>query len=142
VGYPEDKMSFAERAIRFSIKADRRKHFHEIFFDQDINHPIKDNAKEDHPLGRILELVQLGPSASNKQPWRIILEESHMHVYLERAPNYAASMPFLMQALDIGIALAHAEIGFNHEGYKVAMSMKEHPSVSGWDYMISIEYKK
>lgn len=142
VGYPEDKKSLAERAIRFAIKADRRKHFHEMFFEQDDKHPLKDHAKEEHPLGHILELIQLGPSASNKQPWRIIIDQNQMHFYLERTPNYAASMPFVMQALDIGIALAHAEIGFHHEGYKTEMSMNEHPTVSGWDYIISIIYKK
>ncbi len=142
VGYPEDKKSLAERAIRFAIKADRRKHFHEMFYDQDLNHPLKDDAKDKHKLGKILELIQLGPSASNKQPWRIILDDHLMHFYLERTPNYAASMPFVMQALDIGIALAHAEIGFNEEGYQTTMSMGEHPSISGWDYMISIAYKK
>lgn len=142
VGYPEDKMSLAERAIRFSIKADRRKHFHEMFYEKDIHHPLKDQAKDEHPLGRILELIQLGPSASNKQPWRVILDQNSMHIYLERTPNYATSLPFVMQALDIGIALAHAEVGFKHEGYDIVMLMKEHPSVTEWDYIISIDYKK
>lgn len=142
IGYPEDKKSLSERAIRFAIKADRRKHFSEMFFDEDIEHPMKDDAKENHPLGLILELIQLCPSASNKQPWRFIVSNQVMHVYLERTPNYAMSVPFVMQALDIGIALAHAEISFQHEGYTIDMIMTEHPSVPGWDYMISIRYTK
>jgi len=117
VGYPLEKLSLMEKAIRMTIKADRRKPIEELFFVNDFNHPIDEN----HPYIKYLELVQLGPSASNKQPWRMVVEDKKIHLYLQRTPKYAESIPFVMQALDMGIAICHFEAGLieNHMKYMV-----------------------
>lgn len=140
IGYPEDSMSLRERAIRFAIKANRRNPFKDMFFLCDISHPLHEET--DHPLKLAFELVQLGPSASNKQPWRLIVDDSIIHFYLERTPNYGVNRPFVIQALDIGIALKHFEIGL-HELKKLFHYMvMEHPNPKTFEYIISIVIDK
>lgn len=109
VGYPEDHMSLRERAIRFAIKANRRNSFTDMFYEGDVNHPIKEDPS--YPLFDALQFVKLAPSASNKQPWRIIIKENMVHFFLHRTPNYNTNRPFVIQALDLGIALFHFEMG-------------------------------
>ena len=54
-------------------------------------------------------MVRLGPSASNKQPWRIIKENNQLHLYCETR-NYTT-----MQKLDMGIAMCHLELALIEE---------------------------
>src|SRR5512137_726052 len=61
-------------------------------------------------------LGRLGPSASNKQPWRIVREGDRWHFYLQRTPRYAAvGIGKLIriadiQRIDLGIAMCHFEL--------------------------------
>lgn len=137
VGYPEDKMSLRERAIRFAIKANRRKPFDEMFYLNDINHPIKDDTH--HPLKEALEYVKLGPSASNKQPWRIIIKDQIVHFYLQRTPNYGVNRPFVIQALDLGIAILHFEIGLKELGITYQMKTILHQAPNDFEYILSFD---
>jgi len=62
-----------------------------------------------------LEMVRVAPSASNKQPWRIVQVESAFHFYLQRTPGYRSLMTRLvriddMQRLDMGITMCHFEL--------------------------------
>ncbi|MGB4438289.1 MAG: nitroreductase family protein [Sedimentibacter sp.] len=51
-----------------------------------------------------IEMVRLGPSASNKQPWRIIKDKNSYHFYLCRTKGYG-SVNFDVQKNDLGIAM-------------------------------------
>lgn len=138
VGHPTDQPSFKERMVRLVIKANRRKPYQEMFYEGDFNHPISQH----HPYSDLLELVQLAPSASNKQPWRLLMDHHHIHVYLEKTPNYATSVPFVMQALDMGIAMMHLEIGLKEKGIEYTRSTMNHLEKTGFDYIISYHLKK
>jgi hypothetical protein len=49
--------------------------------------------------------------ASNKQPWRVFLEDSRFHFYLDRDRTYARLMPGVdLQRIDMGIAMCHFEL--------------------------------
>ncbi|MDX9691030.1 MAG: nitroreductase family protein [Acholeplasmataceae bacterium] len=111
VGYPSDKKSIREVIIRRASKGDLRNKFSELFFNQNFNHPLS----EDHSYAEYLNFVRIGPSASNKQPWRCIVEDQQIHLYLERTPNYAKSLPYDIQALDIGIAICHLTEGLKSD---------------------------
>jgi nitroreductase len=140
IGYPEDKMSLRERAIRFAVKANRRKSFDEMFYLNDINHPLKEDSN--HLLQLPLELVKLGPSASNKQPWRIIILDHIVHFYLLQTPNYNTNRPFVIQALDMGISLCHFEIGLKEIGIAYELKVINHPSPRHFEYIISFVLDK
>ena len=133
VGYSVEKLSLMEKAIRMTIKADRRKPIEELFFVNDFNHPIREN----HPYMKYLELVQLGPSASNKQPWRVIVDDKKVHFYLQRTPKYAESIPFIMQGLDMGIAIYHFEAGLIEDDKKYMITNLFMPNIEDKEYIVS-----
>ncbi len=104
MGYKLNKKTFIESAIRKLAKSNSRLDFDQLFFSKDFKGKI-----EDVETKKILESVRLAPSASNKQPWRVIIDESgNAHFYIERTPNYiGAKLPYDIQMIDIGIALSH-----------------------------------
>jgi len=111
VGYAVDKMPMKEKIVRIIPKSDKRKEFDSLFFYKDFHTKIS-NEK----LRRTLEMVRLAPSASNKQPWRVVMDEDDCaHFYIKRNPSYLGtnSLGFDVQWLDIGIALSHYEIASN-----------------------------
>ena len=65
---------------------------------------------------RPLEMVRIAPSASNKQPWRIVRNGDCWRFYLRRTAGYEQDplKRFLdlcdMQRIDMGIAMCHFEL--------------------------------
>jgi hypothetical protein len=64
-----------------------------------------------------LEALRWGPSASNKQPWRIVRINNAFHFYLTRTKGYGKeSLLFTLlrladlQRVDMGIAMCHFEL--------------------------------
>jgi hypothetical protein len=141
VGYPEDKTSLREKVIRLSVQADRRKAFEEMFYLGDFSHPIIGNDTYGIPYLTSLVYLQKAPSASNKQPWRVLIQENIIHLYLEKTPNYATSLPFPIQYLDMGIALFHMEEGLKHDQKTYEMKEMDHPPHLDWIYILSFDIK-
>ncbi len=109
VGVPADKRSLTERTMRFFAGSDSRKPWSQLFFDGEPGRPLgKVDAGEWTP---VLEAVRMGPSASNKQPWRIFREGPSKFNLLfveDKAYNRALGIP--IQELDLGIAMKHFEL--------------------------------
>lgn len=119
IGYIMHSKSLIEKAMRIAVKADKRKPASELFFYTDFSKPLRDY--DERIPKESLEMVRLGPSASNKQPWRVLIGEdfNSYHFYLEKTPNYAGNkMGFDMQRIDMGIAMAHFELGCEDSGVK------------------------
>ncbi|MCM3665861.1 nitroreductase [Mesobacillus subterraneus] len=109
-GYPQQKQRVFDKALRYVVKADNKKPWDQLFYDGSFAKPLeKANAAQ---LEIPIEMVRLGPSASNKQPWRLVLSEDRQkcHFYIEHTPNYSKSLGYDMQILDIGIAMAQFEL--------------------------------
>lgn len=109
VGKIAGKRSFIDRTIRSAAQSKNRKDDSELFFDYVSNKPLDDNV--DIVIKQSLCLVRRSPSASNKQPWRVFVEDENAHFYVERTPGYAKPLRYDIQLLDMGIALSHFEIG-------------------------------
>jgi hypothetical protein len=109
VGVPAVKRSLTERTMRFIAGSDSRKPWDQLFFDGQPGKPL---AKADAGAwAPVLEAVRMGPSASNKQPWRILREGPARFSLLfaeDRAYNTALGIP--IQELDLGIAMRHFEL--------------------------------
>lgn len=139
-GYPQQKQRVFDKALRYVVKADNKKQWDQLFFDSSFADPLeKANAAQfEIPI----EMVRLGPSASNKQPWRIVLSEDRQkcHFYIEHTPNYSKSLGYDMQILDVGIAMAQFELACAEleikGSWKVADPGLELPS-SLTEYMVS-----
>lgn len=109
-GYPLEKQRVFDKALRYVVKADNKKAWDQLFYDSSFSTALK---KEHAGVFAVpIEMVRLGPSASNKQPWRIVLSEDRhaCHFYIEHTPNYSSRLGYDMQILDIGIAMAQFEL--------------------------------
>ncbi len=106
VGRPAARPSLRDRLVRWSAKGNLRKSPAELFFAGDWRTPLP--YEEAAAWGPVLECVRLAPSASNKQPWRIIRGNGVFHFFLSRDKAYSAMMPLAdLQRIDLGIAICH-----------------------------------
>jgi nitroreductase len=100
--------------LRRQINANQRLPWEQLFFDRNFASPLTPEEAGDYAVP--LEMLRLGPSASNKQPWRLVREVSAWHFYLQRTKGYreAALTRFLgvadIQRVDLGIAMCHFEL--------------------------------
>jgi nitroreductase len=108
IGIAKNNRSLIDAAMRFGAGSKHRKPWETLFFKEDLNQPL--TREEAGKYAEVLEMVRLGPSASNKQPWRIVKSGNDYHLYLERTPNYASMMNYDLQLNDIGIAQCHFEL--------------------------------
>ncbi|MBN1955978.1 MAG: nitroreductase family protein, partial [Anaerolineae bacterium] len=70
-GYIAGRRSLMDWVVRGPIsQGDRRLAWERLFFDGDFDHPLREEAAGAYAIP--LKMVRLGPSASNKQPWRIV----------------------------------------------------------------------
>jgi len=110
---PSDKDT-RNGTLRIKVGGNARKPSHELFFDTNFSKPLSE-IKE--PWASVLEAVRQGPSASNKQPWRLVRQETAgtviWHLFLQRTPGYGKGIATKLldvpdiQRLDSGIAMSH-----------------------------------
>ena len=85
------------------------------FFRRDWGSPLASAAAG--PWATVLESVRLAPSASNKQPWRMIRQDGAFHFFLDRDKAYSAMMPLVdLQRIDMGIAMCHFQLAAAEAG--------------------------
>jgi nitroreductase len=108
--------------IRRRVNADRRLPWESLFFEEQFGVPL-DRAAIGAFAGP-LEMVRLGPSASNKQPWRIVRQSKRWHFYMQRTKGYrhgfAQTILQLadLQRIDLGIAMCHFDLAAREEGLR------------------------
>jgi nitroreductase len=107
VGVPLEKRSLVDSALVFFAGSRKRKPWTELFFDGDRQHPMTEAAAG--PYARVLAAVRAAPSASNRQPWRIVRSraDGRWHLGLQRTPGYYKLTPCDLQRVDMGIAMCH-----------------------------------
>lgn len=108
-GYAAGKATMVERVMASFVHARSRKPFDELFkVDENSSKGLKEPDRESEfsaaEARRIFEAVRLAPSGCNRQPWRgWVGGEGNPVLYFDvKTPD--------MNALDRGIALAHAYI--------------------------------
>lgn len=116
LGYAAEKRSIRESMMRKGLKSDSRRLFEDLFFYEDFQNPLKavDAGRWQLPL----EAVRIAPSATNKQPWRAVVEKDKVHFYEKKTKGYAKEATGDVQKVDLGIALCHFEIGAEESGLK------------------------
>jgi hypothetical protein len=120
VGYIAEKPRWFETLIRQRAGADRRLPWESLFLDSGFGAPLEREAAGDYATP--LEMVRLAPSASNKQPWRIVRDGERWHFYLRRTPGYRERTLVRlftvadMQRIDMGIAMCHFELAARELG--------------------------
>jgi nitroreductase len=133
VGFKKEKPRFLESAMRTVVGADKRKPWNELFFEGNSAVPLSEDNAGSYAIP--LEMVRLGPSASNKQPWRIIKDINAFHFFLCRTKGYGVTF-YDLQKNDIGIAKCHFELSANELGLKGNwQEMKNINTPIGWEYI-------
>lgn len=147
VGFSADKRSLTDKLVRYIAKASKRKNYEELFYLYSPNSleikPIYENSINGD-LKIILKSIQVAPSASNKQPWRILISENTMHLYWDKDEKYNAAVKgFNIQALDMGIAICHITKVLN-ELSKVSknyqLKIDEQIDTKSWKYITSFNF--
>ena len=118
VGYPVE----ASRGhwIRQRAGSDHRLPRGRLFFEGGPEAPLDLSRAGDY--AEVLEVVRWAPSASNKQPWRLVRSGVTWRFYLERTKGYGtgALSSFMkmadLQRVDMGIALCHFELAARERG--------------------------
>jgi nitroreductase len=116
IGYEAYKKSMVESIMRRAAGSDNRKTWNELFLNGNFETSL--DKKSAGNYASALEMVRLAPSASNKQPWRIVKQDNYCHFYLEPTKGYGKALGFNIQKIDMGIAMCHFEMTLVEAGIK------------------------
>jgi nitroreductase len=120
VGYAAGRPRTLDALVRFVPGSDRRLPWESLFFDGSLTTPLSRQAAAEFALP--LDMVRLGPSASNRQPWRVVRQGNILHFYLQRSRAYGPSSfgslwPVAdLQRVDMGIAMCHFDLAAKELG--------------------------
>jgi nitroreductase len=137
VGPTKAKRGLVDGAVRMFAGSRKRLPFEELFFDGSFARPITQDAAG--PWAAPLEGLRIGPSASNKQPWRVVVDDDGAHLFLQPTPGYGSFLNFEIQRLDMGIAMCHLELGADEQGLAGSWELREPPCTApeGGRYLVS-----
>lgn len=113
VGYFGTKRTTIDKMFRHFAGSNNRKPFEELFYSESFSKLLSE--KDTETYGFLLEMIRLAPSASNKQPWRIVVNGKMLHFYLKRTPGYNKAMQSDLQRVDMGIAISHLDLALNEK---------------------------
>ena len=120
VGHIAQNPRLLDSLIRRGAASDKRLPWQRLFFDRSFDSPLSPEAAGIYAVP--LEMVRLGPSASNKQPWRIVHSGNAWHFFLQRTSGYGQGRlgktwaAADMQRIDMGIAMCHFELASRELG--------------------------
>jgi nitroreductase len=104
-----------EELIQKHLSDHRRLPMEQLFFEGSFSTPLTNEAASAYL--QPLAMVRRAPSASNKQPWRIVRRNNTWHFYLQRTKGYGKGTLLYqlmrladLQRVDMGIAMCHFEL--------------------------------
>jgi hypothetical protein len=113
--------SLEKDRIRRMAGSNFRRPPEELFFDGAFGAPLSPGGAGAYAAA--LEAVRWAPSASNRQPWRIVRTAAGWHFLLERTKGYGkGTLVFTvlriadLQRIDLGIAMCHFELAAREAG--------------------------
>lgn len=138
VGYAAGKLSFHEQLMRSSMKSTQRKPWKELFFREDFRTPLTETEAGDY--AEALELLRLAPSATNAQPWRVVMEEKAFRFYAVVGKDALAANPPAVQRVDGGIGACHFHLAAQEKGlpgHFERQAARSTGAPEGWRYLFS-----
>lgn len=145
IGYIADDSKERDR-IRRRARGDQRLPSENLFFERNFGEPLVSSRIGEYKTP--LEMVRWAPSASNKQPWRIIKKGDAWHFYLQRTKGYGKGSLIYrllgladLQRVDMGIAMCHFELTAREIGL-LGQWIIEEPDIrkpEGAEYIVSWE---
>jgi nitroreductase len=115
----------------------------DIFFDGAAGEPLTPDSAG--PFAEVLEMVRRAPSASNKQPWRIVRAKKSWDFHLQRTPGYREGFfqrilrLVDLQRVDMGIAMCHFELAAGELGRRGEWTARSDANRlrEGMEYIVS-----
>jgi hypothetical protein len=113
VGHIANRPRALDSVMRRAVGSDQRLLWQDLFFEGSFSTPLLREDAGEYAVP--LEMLRLGPSASNKQPWRVVKTGNTWHLFLARTKGYGQGILGRslsrgdMQRLDMGIAMCHFE---------------------------------
>ena len=135
LGYPSNKKRIADSLVRMVAGSDHRKPWSDLFYNNNFTNLLSSNDAGAYAFP--LEMIRLAPSASNKQPWRIVKDGTTYHFYEFQAKGYSTSFGYDIQKVDIGIAACHFHLAALEKDLKGEFKKLQTPTI---DMPEQIEY--
>jgi hypothetical protein len=142
IGYPAGEKSFTEKMMRRVAGSDNRKAWSDIFFADNFSTTL--SQKQSGIYVEALENIRLAPSASNKQPWRVLYDAklNIFHFFIARAFSYKLVGKVSLQDIDLGIAMSHFALTLQELGIKGKWLVDSNaPKDKSLDYIVSWQGK-
>jgi len=120
VGLVPDRGKAEAGFMRRSVGGSRRKPWEELFHDGSFQGAL--TAEHAGAYAAPLAMVRQAPSASNRQPWRIVRSGDSWHFFIRRTPGYPPRISRTLmgiedlQRVDSGIAMCHFELAARELG--------------------------
>lgn len=133
VGVKKEKTRLLDLAMRAGAGSNKRKPWSELFFEDSEETPLTPEAAGAYKT--VLEMVRIAPSASNKQPWRVIRVNNEYRFFICRNEGYGM-VSYDLQKNDLGIAMCHFELAANELGLKGLWSKEQCENMpEKWEYI-------
>ncbi len=115
LGFATGNRSLRDQIIRWGAKSRNRRSRNSLFFKENFGEHLPSDQTSKYET--VLEMVRLGPSASNRQPWRVVKIGNDYHLFLQRTKKYEMIVKDTdLQLVDMGIAMCHFELTANELG--------------------------
>lgn len=126
IGYEVNKVRMRDKILKAITQNHKRKPWEALFYNENWDTPLSE--KSAGHLKEIIEMIRIGPSSSNKQPWRAVKTANALHLYFHKATsqkllgiNYGIN--------DTGIAMAHVEVAAEALGMSGNWTYEEDPAL-------------
>jgi len=143
VGYPAEGSKGGW--VRGRAGSDRRLPHEQLFWEERPGEPL--DLSRAAGYSEVLEAVRWAPSASNKQPWRVVRSGDDWRFYLQRKKGYGKGSALSsllrladLQRVDMGIAMCHFELVAREHGLTglwVVERPPPHTVATGLEYTVS-----
>ena len=121
VGYPAEKRTNRDALMRKGIKSDERLDPEKLFFVESFDHSL--SKEYNGVFAEALEMLRWAPSATNRQPWRVIVSGGKVHFYEEKTLKDSPLGD--IQKVDMGIALCHFDLTMQENGHTGAFVFED-----------------
>ena len=126
IGHATEQRGAMDKVIRWGAGSKKRRPWEELFYAESFTNPLTSSSAGE--LATPLEMVRRAPSASNKQPWRVVAsaDGTTAHFFLQRDPQYNRNIKTMqladLQRIDMGIGMCHFELTVREQGLEGAWS--------------------
>jgi hypothetical protein len=142
LGYSDGKQTNLDKLSRFTVNASKRLSWDKLFFNYNSNLPLMPGSIKSYSDS--LEMVRLGPSSGNTQPWRIYLDDMTNEFHFFKKPIKKSYEEKGIHDIDMGIALSHFELTSLHSGLSgswIKHAKEEVNSIADLQYIMTWKCK-